>query len=158
LPPDTAALLEALPLLTGGPEVLAAARKFNLAQQADASLRELELLHTLLTEAGVSGVLIDLGEVRRADYYSGFMFKVYQRDVGEALGGGGRYDRLFDRFDMHVPAVGFGFNLARLAEATAENGYANGAPARVADTSGAAGLKRVLEIRGSGGAVSLGGA
>jgi hypothetical protein len=85
-----------LPLLTGGPDVFAAVRKFKLGAEADAALRDLEALHALLAEAGVADrVLIDLGEVRRSDYYSGFMFKVYHQAVGEDLGGGGRYDRLF---------------------------------------------------------------
>jgi ATP phosphoribosyltransferase regulatory subunit len=159
LPAQTAALLEALPLLTGGPEVFAAARKFKLSKEANAALRELEALYALIAEAGVSdGVLVDLGEVRRSDYYSGFMFKIYHRAVGEELGGGGRYDRLFDRFDMDVPAVGFGFNLARLAEATSANEYANGKVDRVADSSGAAGLRRILKLRATGGSVELGGA
>jgi ATP phosphoribosyltransferase regulatory subunit len=159
LPAQTAALLEALPLLTGGPEVFAAARKFKLSPEADSALRELEALHALITEAGgADGVLIDLGEVRRSDYYSGFMFKIYHRAVGEELGGGGRYDRLFDRFDMDVPAVGFGFNLARLAEATSANGYTNGKAARVGDSAGASGLARILKLRAVGDTVELGSA
>ena len=155
----TTDLLEALPLLTGGPEVFAAARKFKLSREAEAALAELESLHGLLAEAGVADrVLIDLGEVRRSDYYSGFMFKIYHRAVGEELGGGGRYDRLFDRFEMDVPAVGFGFNLARLAEATSANEYANGKPDRVADSAGAKGLRKLLKLRAAGSSVELGGA
>jgi ATP phosphoribosyltransferase regulatory subunit len=103
-------------------------------------------------------VLVDLGEVRRSDYYSGFMFKVYQQGVGGELGGGGRYDRLFDRFGMDVPAVGFGFDLARLAEATMRNDYANGQPIRVKDSEGAEGLKHLLTLRKQGKVVDLGGA
>ncbi|MCA8916083.1 MAG: ATP phosphoribosyltransferase regulatory subunit [Planctomycetes bacterium] len=153
---DTAALLGSLPLLTGGPEVFKAARGFKLRPEADAALAELEGLYQLLDEAGAADrVLIDLGEVRRSDYYSGFMFKVYHEAVGEELGGGGRYDRLFDRFGMDVPAVGFGFNLARLAEATSRNGYAGGTASAVAASEGAKGLKRVLELRAQGKPVDL---
>ena len=153
---DTAALLESLPLLTGGPEVLKAAREFKLNAQADTALTELEWLYQLLTEAGAAdGVLIDLGEVRRSEYYSGFMFKMYHPGVGEELGGGGRYDRLFDRFGMDVPAVGFGFNLARLAEATTRNGYAGATPEEVSAAAGADGLKRIIELRSHGKPVDL---
>lgn len=153
---DTAALLEALPLLTGGPEVFAAARAFKLAPPADAALSELEGLYALLRDAGASDqVLIDLGEVRRSDYYSGFMFQIYHESVGEELGGGGRYDRLFDRFNMDVPAVGFGFNLARLAEAASQGGFAPATPQRVNDKEGSAALKRIHELRASGKPVQL---
>jgi ATP phosphoribosyltransferase regulatory subunit len=153
---DTAELLAALPLLTGGPEVFQAARKLKLNATAKAALGELETLHSLLSEAGVIGNLrFDLGEVRRSDYYSGFMFKVYHRAVGEDLGGGGRYDRLFDRYQLDVPAVGFGFNLARLAEATSSNGYAGQKSEVVSASDGAAGLKRISQLRAEGKAGTL---
>ncbi|MCA8919104.1 MAG: ATP phosphoribosyltransferase regulatory subunit [Planctomycetes bacterium] len=153
---ETGALLEALPLLTGGPEVFENARKFNLSDGAAKALSDLEALYSMLDDAGAAAnLLVDLGEVRRSDYYSGFMFKVYHHAVGESLGGGGRYDRLFDRFDMDVPAVGFGFNLARLAEATSTNAYADGAPESVKASDGTDALKRIREIRTKGGSVNL---
>lgn len=148
---DTVQLLEELPLLTGGPDVIARARSYELSDDAKRALDELEILQGLLTDAGVAEcVLIDLGEVRRADYYSGFMFKVYHPDVGEELGGGGRYDRLFDRFGMDVPAVGCGFNLARLAEAASRNGPMDDArvvidPGRPTDA-----LKEIARCRAMG--------
>ncbi|MBZ0136245.1 MAG: ATP phosphoribosyltransferase regulatory subunit [Planctomycetes bacterium] len=152
----TVALLEALPLLTGGPEVFKTVREFRLPGAAADALAELEGLYGLLADAGATdGILLDLGEVRRADYYSGFMFKVYDPAVGEELGGGGRYDRLFDRYNMDVPAVGFGVNLARVAEATSENGYANGQAESVADDAGAEGLKRIAASRAAGKSIRL---
>lgn len=153
---DTVALLEALPLLTGGPEVFESVRKFALSNYAAVALEKLEALYKILEEAGAADrVLLDLGEVRRADYYSGFMFKVYDPSVGEELGGGGRYDHLFDRYGMDVPAVGFGVNLARLAEATSENGYADDNSESVDAKTGAVGLKRVAELRAAGKSILL---
>lgn len=153
---DTVDLLEALPLLTGGPEVFDTVRGFKLSKYATVALEKLEALYKLLSDAGAADrLLLDLGEVRRADYYSGFMFKVYDPAVGEEIGGGGRYDRLFDRYDMDVPAVGFGVNLARLAEATSENGYADGTPELVDPGTGADGLKRIRALREDGRSVLL---
>lgn len=153
---DTVELLAALPLLTGGPEVFEAVRKFKLSKYAMVSLEKLEALYRMMDEAGATDrVVLDLGEVRRSDYYSGFMFKIYDPAVGEELGGGGRYDRLFDRYDMDVPAVGFGMNLARLAEATDENGYANGESESIAANTGAEGLKRIAELRAEGKSILL---
>ena len=139
LPASTIRLLEALPSLCGGQEVLEQVRQYQPDAPALAALDELAQVMDLLQGTG-DGLLIDLGEVRRFDYYSGVMFKVYHPGLPEELGGGGRYDRLFDRFGLDVPAVGFGFNLARLTEAT---------PRVVPETS------EVEEIQASGGADAL---
>ena len=55
---------------------------------------------------------------RSLDYYSGLLFEVHIK--GTAIGGGGRYDHLFDHLGVghHVPAVGFSIALDRLQEAT----------------------------------------
>ncbi|MBX3458752.1 MAG: ATP phosphoribosyltransferase regulatory subunit [Planctomycetes bacterium] len=153
VPAPQAALLTELPLLTGGPEVFTRARALGLPQGAEAALSELEALHQLLAQCGASGLIYDLGEVRRFDYYSGFMFKAYHPQVGEELGGGGRYDRLFDRFGLSVPAVGLGFNIARLADATDENAYAaNGQAIRAA---GIEALKQAVAQRANGTQIRL---
>lgn len=153
VPAAQSALLTGLPLLTGGPEVFARARALALPKAAESALAELEKLDAMLSQCGARGVIYDLGEVRRFDYYSGFMFKVYHPDVGEELGGGGRYDRLFDRFAMDVPAVGFGFNLARLAEATTDNPYAGNGHAIQAAEGDA--LMRAVAARAKGGQIRL---
>lgn len=147
-------LLAELPLLTGGRDVFARARALGLPPEAETALGVLEAMDALLTQAGAGALLYDLGEVRRFDYYSGFMFKVYHPLVGEALGGGGRYDRLFDRFGMDIPAVGLGFNLARLAEATDHNPYAGNGEHIAAADAGA--LKRAVEARAAGRQIRLG--
>ncbi len=145
-------LLARLPGLCGGPEVIALARTIAPEPEAAAALDELEALARTLRESVASlNVLYDLGEVRQFSYYSGMMFKVYHHGVGEELGGGGRYDRLFDRYGLDVPAIGFGFDLARLTEAlprTEVHGAASVASATAGQ--GAQGLKSLLEARGRG--------
>ncbi|MDR0392913.1 MAG: histidine--tRNA ligase [Puniceicoccales bacterium] len=56
-----------------------------------------------------SFVQIDLGIVRGLAYYTGFVFEVFEADLGgRALAGGGRYDLLFEKLTGHsLPAVGF---------------------------------------------------
>jgi len=149
--------LAALPFLTGGRDVLERVRKLPLPPEAAAELKSVEALAELIEQAGIAdGVLFDLGEVRRFDYYSGFMFKVYHPKVSEELGGGGRYDRLFDRFDMDVPAVGFGFNLAKLAEACSREGFRTDEAEQISDAKPAHALKRITELRARGRTVILG--
>ena len=60
---------------------------------------------------------------RRLDYYSGFVFEIYDKALpaGQQVVGGGRYDRLMPLLGAKstVPAVGFALWLDRVKEATA---------------------------------------
>jgi ATP phosphoribosyltransferase regulatory subunit len=150
-------LLTELPSLCGGPEVIARARAKATSVEAKAALDELEALAKLLRESGAGFTpLFDLGEVRQFSYYSGMMFKVYHPQVGGDLGGGGRYDKLFDRYGLDVPAVGFGFDLARVTDALPrnENGGEN-AVTTVNARNGAIALREALEARAKGQSVAL---
>ena len=64
-------------------------------------------------------VIIDLGRSPRLGYYTGAMFEVYDPQLGEPLGGGGRYDDLLGRFGRDLPAVGFAVGVDRLHAALA---------------------------------------
>lgn len=150
-------LLTQLPGLCGGREVIARARSIASSPDAVAALDELEALAGLLQNTGSQlKPLFDLGEVRQYHYYSGMMFKIYHSRVGDDLGGGGRYDRLFDRYGLDVPAVGFGFDLARLTEALprSESGAEIGAVSIDAASETNA-LARALEARARGDQVLL---
>ena len=48
-------------------------------------------------------VIFDLGRCPRLGYYTGAMFEVYDPELGEPLGGGGRYDDLLGRFGRPLP-------------------------------------------------------
>lgn len=55
--------------------------------------------------------------VRGLDYYSHTVFEITSTALGsqDALGGGGRYDHLFEHFGgKHTPCIGFGFGMERL--------------------------------------------
>ncbi len=150
-------LLVELPSLCGVPEVIARARDMAPNDEAKAALDELETLAKLLREAGAAFTpLFDLGEVRQFSYYSGMMFKVYHPLVGDDLGGGGRYDKLFDRYGLDVPAVGFGFDLARVTEALPRGEIGGeGALTAVNARNGAVALREALEARAKGQGVAL---
>lgn len=154
---ERAALLAELPSLSGGAEVISRARSIAPFAGAHTALDELDALAGMLREAG-SGVapLFDLGEVRQFNYYSGMMFKIYHSRVGDDLGGGGRYDRLFDRYGLDVPAVGFGFDLARLTDALPRRENGETAQVPVNARSGAVALREAIELRAKGQGVSLG--
>ena len=78
------------------------------------------------TRASPTRVIIDLGRAPRLGYYTGPMFEVYDPELGEPIGGGGRYDELLGRFGRPLPAVGFalGVDLLHAALAGEERGAA----------------------------------
>ena len=117
LPADARSALTTLPALRGGPEVLQGAT--GPSARATANLRA---CHELLAERGVADrVIFDLGLVRELDYYTGAVFELYDPAVGFAIGGGGRYDDLLDRFGRPLPACGVALDLERVhIAATAE--------------------------------------
>jgi ATP phosphoribosyltransferase regulatory subunit len=112
--------LIALPRLSGRREVL---ERADPAVQNARSRRALERMAAIFEELSSLGLseyfLMDLGEVRNLEYYTGLIFKVYTRNLGFELGGGGRYDTLLGRFGRAQPAVGFSIGLERLLAALA---------------------------------------
>jgi ATP phosphoribosyltransferase regulatory subunit len=55
-----------------------------------------------------------LGETREFYYYTGVMFHLLAEGPGEPLGSGGRYDTLFERFELPCPAAGFAFHISNV--------------------------------------------
>lgn len=73
--------------------------------------KELDTFITTLKERGIGNVVYDTGIIRGFDYYTGFVFEVYDTNPQNprSLFGGGRYDGLVSLFGGEpIPAVGFG--------------------------------------------------
>jgi ATP phosphoribosyltransferase regulatory subunit len=114
-PPHVGEALLALPALFGRAEVLERAARFARNARSERALANLGEVHRLLTIYGLAdAVLLDLGEVRGFDYYSGTYFEAYVADFGAAVAAGGRYDQMLERFGYACPAVGFAFDVARV--------------------------------------------
>jgi ATP phosphoribosyltransferase regulatory subunit len=109
-----------LPLMRGGPEVLADAQEMG----GDAVARAIRRLRATFEELSARGVgervRLDLGLLRDLGYYTGAILEVYDPALGHILGGGGRYDELMGRFGRPLPAVGFALYLERVHIAQAE--------------------------------------
>ena len=121
LPEIDAALRQAvlsLPHLYGGREALKVAKPFATQPACRAGLSRLCAVYEKLVERGDDAQLgIDLGEVRGFDYYTGVVFEIFAEGVGSALGGGGRYDGLLEKFGHAAPAIGFAVDVERLQTA-----------------------------------------
>lgn len=115
LPVDAVALLQQVPRLRGGPDVLDGPP--GPVADAMAGLRK---VHALLEPSVAARVIFDLGlSLRSIGYYTGAIFEVYDPGLGTPIGGGGRYDDLLGRFGRSQPAVGFALGVDRLHMALA---------------------------------------
>jgi ATP phosphoribosyltransferase regulatory subunit len=115
VPSATADLLLALPTLHGRAEVLSRAGALVQNGRSERALASLAEVHRLLTAYGLADrIMLDLGEVRGFDYYSGVHLEGYAAGFGAEVCGGGRYDHLLERFGAPCPATGFAFDVNRL--------------------------------------------
>lgn len=124
-PARVAEALLALPGLFGHAPVLERAAPFALNGRAEKALANVAEVYRLLTIYGLAEtVLLDLGEVRGFDYYSGMHFEAYVADFGASIAGGGRYDHMLAHFGYDCPAVGFAFDIGRTLSVMETQGVA----------------------------------
>ncbi|MDP2870991.1 MAG: ATP phosphoribosyltransferase regulatory subunit [Bacillota bacterium] len=76
---------------------------------------ELEALFGALEDYGVEDLALDLSLLRDLDYYTGMVFEVTVNGLARPIAGGGRYDRLLERFGLAVPATGFALDITAAA-------------------------------------------
>lgn len=111
----TRAQVLALLDLFGGEEVFDAAKPLAASPPCKAGLRRLREVYEILKRAGHREfLLIDLGEVRGFDYYTGTIFEIFADGVGSELGGGGRYDHLLEKFGAPSSSTGFALHIERI--------------------------------------------
>jgi ATP phosphoribosyltransferase regulatory subunit len=124
-PAPAAEALLALPTLFGHASVLDRAATFARNARSERALGNLAEVYRLLRIYGLAdAVLLDLGEVRGFDYYSGMHFEAYVADFGASIAGGGRYDDMLGRFGYACPAVGFAFDIGRALSVMETQGVA----------------------------------
>ena len=111
-------ILFQLPNLIGGGEILDEARTLSAGlpqgPEATAAIDRLAETYELLQAYGVADrVILDLGEVRGMDYYTGITFRGVAPGLGWPIVSGGRYDDLIAHFGRPLAAVGFGLGIER---------------------------------------------
>ncbi|MCL2492833.1 MAG: ATP phosphoribosyltransferase regulatory subunit [Clostridiales bacterium] len=117
---EAGALLLKLPGLFGAGEALDEAQALfaGAGEEIGQMLRYLKQVTSELSARGFGDqVMLDLGLVNQAEYYSSLVFRGYGESAGEPLLSGGRYDTLFRDFGEDLPATGFGINVDLLTEA-----------------------------------------
>jgi ATP phosphoribosyltransferase regulatory subunit len=118
-----ATALSELPYLCGDDEALG--RAASLAPNAGArrAIENLSQVYDLLSAQSLAEyVVIDLGEARGMDYYTGITIEGFSPGLGFSICNGGRYDELIGLYGRPLPAVGFGLGVERVLLALEEQG------------------------------------
>ncbi len=69
-------------------------------------------------------IVYDAAVIRGQGYYTGTVFEVFDDNFGRAIGGGGRYDKMIEKFlGTSIPAVGCSIGLYSVAMLMVERGY-----------------------------------
>lgn len=120
---DSINVLERLPQLFGGIEIIYKARKLTKNKKALEALNNIYEIYNVINEIGLSEyIAIDLGMVQNIDYYTGIIFRGYVDDVGDYILSGGRYDNLIQQFGLKLPATGFAINIDNVMMALRRQG------------------------------------
>ncbi|HRU81112.1 MAG TPA: histidine--tRNA ligase [Candidatus Methanomethylicus sp.] len=105
------------------------ARELASSKAAMDGVEELKRIEALAGAFGLGGAMrIDFSLVRGLDYYTGPVFEIRTKtaQIG-SIGGGGRYDRLIERFGgPPTPATGISLGVERLYEVLMEKIRAEG--------------------------------
>ncbi|MGP1585686.1 MAG: ATP phosphoribosyltransferase regulatory subunit [Schwartzia sp. (in: firmicutes)] len=128
LPSGEKKILEKLPLLHGGREILDEARDMAVNEESVRAIDNLATIYRLLESyQAAEAVQFDLGVIRDLDYYTGMVFEAYMPGLGFPLCGGGRYDHLLADFGADCPATGFALGVERLLLAVEQAGLSRSA-------------------------------
>jgi len=85
----------------------------------DAVLYLRNLLCAMERQGFKKNILLDLATVNEYDYYTGIMFKGFSSNGQEVLSGG-RYDTLYNDYDLNIEAVGFACDIDAICDALKE--------------------------------------
>jgi ATP phosphoribosyltransferase regulatory subunit len=112
---DAVNAIVGLAMTRGGEDVLQVAARLC---HTDAGLSGIDRLRGVLARAGELGfagrISVDVSLLRDIEYYTGFIFEGFADEVGFALCGGGRYDKLLPRFGFAAGAVGWSLAVERI--------------------------------------------
>jgi len=104
-----------LPELFGGPEILNHAADLITSLPLPDAIAAVETTKSIVEDLNTNGmkekILIDFGDVRDHDYYTGVMFQGFSPTSSTPLVVGGRYDHLLKTYGRDLPATGCAMNV-----------------------------------------------
>ncbi len=99
--------------------------------------------------------VVDFSEVGSRAYYTGITFRAYVEGAEAEVAAGGRYDKLYGKFGLDRPAVGFSVMLRRLEALASRETTQQRAPGTVSGPSFVERVTRAEERRSHGERVVL---
>ena len=132
---DLMIILQQLPTLCGGVDVLAQAKSLlgALGSQVNAAIDQLtQIAECISARFPKVAVYFDLAEIHGYEYHTGLVFAAYADGNGLALANGGRYDNIGQVFGATRSATGFNADLKALL-AFLQSRACNGMVEQVAD-------------------------
>ena len=93
--------------------------------KADDHLRNLLEINDILADYGIENlVFFDFSLTRKIEYYTGIVFEASVPNLGQPLGGGGRYDDFIEKFGkLKLPATGFALEIEKCLQALTAQGF-----------------------------------
>jgi len=104
-----------LPKLYGNIDIHKIASRYARNPRCQNAIQNIIEIYDILKDFGFHKyITLDLGMVHSLNYYTGIIFRVFTRNLGFPICGGGRYDRLISEFGYDIPATGFAINLKNI--------------------------------------------
>ena len=156
---ELALMLQELPQLAGGREILSRARATLAAAPAEVgqALNTLEKTSSIVAERyPQANLYFDLSELRGYNYITGMVFAAFTPGYGGAIANGGRYDRVGEVFGNARPATGFAIDITALDGLSKSNGVAPAGAVFVAAELVVDAWDRICELRAAGEVVVCG--
>lgn len=117
------AIFESLKQAKSNEESFALLTKVGVSEEVVDSLKLIIETSSKFAKEGYN-IVYDATVIRGQGYYTGTVFEVYDAEFGRALGGGGRYDKMVEKFiGTPVPAVGCSIGLYVVAMLMVERNY-----------------------------------
>lgn len=108
-------ILQNIFFLKGDSNMLTELRKKTLNATSLAAIDNLLEIYALMAAYGLQDYIVfDLALIRDMQYYSGMVFEAYTSEMGYSICGGGRYDRMLDKFGLNCSATGFAMGIERI--------------------------------------------
>ncbi|NLI60324.1 MAG: ATP phosphoribosyltransferase regulatory subunit [Clostridiales bacterium] len=104
-----------LPKMYGSIDILEKGALYTGNNRCIKAIENIREVYEILKDYGLEKyITFDLGMIYSLNYYTGIIFRVFTKDLGFPLCGGGRYDKLLSEFGYDVPATGFAIDIKRL--------------------------------------------
>jgi ATP phosphoribosyltransferase regulatory subunit len=93
--------------------------------RVDDHLRNLLEVRDILADYKIEDfVFFDFSVTRKIEYYTGIVFEATVPNLGQPLGGGGRYDDFIEKFGkLKLPATGFALEIEKCLQALTAQGF-----------------------------------